>query len=72
MESGEHNCNGKVIREKPLSEVLNAMNIAPDFAYTNHKPVQSCLYVHRKLLTAEIYWVNNRNDVQKILKQHSG
>ena len=59
--------NAKVSSDKPLSEVLNAMNIAPDFTYTNHKTIQNfCLYIVT-LTDRDIYWVNNRNEQNRKL-----
>lgn len=54
--------NPRVCTGKALSEVLPALHIAPDFAYTKPQEVKKLLYVHRKLQDGDIYWVNNRND----------
>lgn len=51
----------KVMTGKALSEVLPALNIAPDFTYSKPQPDTKILYVHRKLPGADIYWINNRN-----------
>ena len=45
---------------KSLSEVLNAMNVAPDFTYNKPQTNTKLLYVHRKLTDRDIYWVNSR------------
>ncbi|GAA4441434.1 glycosyl hydrolase [Pontibacter saemangeumensis] len=54
--------NPRVHTGKALSEVLPALDIAPDFAYTKPQEDTRLLYVHRKLEDGDIYWVNNRND----------
>ncbi|PSR53423.1 glycoside hydrolase [Adhaeribacter arboris] len=54
--------NPKVMTGKELSEVLPALNIAPDFTYTKPQNDTKILYVHRQLPDGEIYWVNNRSD----------
>jgi len=55
--------NANVITGKPLSEILPALNIAPDFIYTKPQASTKLLYVHRKLPQQDFYWVNNRNDL---------
>ena len=54
--------NSKVTEGKSISDVLNAMNIAPDFTYTKPQSNTKLLYVHRKLSDRDIYWVDSRND----------
>ena len=54
--------NAKVTEGKSLSDVLNAMNVAPDFTYSKPQANTKLLYVHRKLSDRDIYWVDNRND----------
>jgi hypothetical protein len=54
--------NTKVTEGKPLNDVLNAMNIAPDFVYTKPQDDTKLLYVHRRLSGGDIYWINNRNN----------
>src|SRR6476660_4899668 len=51
----------KSVSDKPLNEVLNAMNVSPDFTYNKSQPDSKLLFVHRSLPDAEIYWINNRN-----------
>jgi len=46
---------------KSLTEVLKAMNVAPDFAYEKSQDDTRLLFVHRRLADREVYWVNNRN-----------
>src|SRR6185295_10422094 len=53
--------NARVSNGKPLNEVLNAMNIVPDFIYDKSQNDTKLLFVHRALANGEIYWVNNRN-----------
>ena len=54
--------NPKVFTGKPLSDVFNALNIAPDFSYTKPLANIRLFYVHRVLPDGEIYWVNSRNN----------
>ena len=57
-----------VLIDKPLKEVLTALNIVPDFAYTKPATDTRLLYVHRKLADGDLYWVNNRNDKNEALE----
>ena len=54
--------NTKVTEGKPLSEVLNAINVGADFTYTKPHADTKLLYVHRKTSERDIYWVNSRNN----------
>ena len=54
--------NSKVFTNKPLNEVLAALNITPDFTYNKSQENTKLLYVHRKLSDGDLYWVNNRNN----------
>ena len=59
--------NTKVTEGKSLSDVLNAMNVSPDFTYTKPQSSTKLLYVHRKTNDRDIYWVNSRtSDVQDL------
>ena len=53
--------NAKVSSGTSLTEVLNAMNIIPDFSYNKPRDDTKLLFVHRTLADREVYWVNNRN-----------
>jgi len=53
---------GKVYTDQTIAEVLNTLQIEPDFKYTKPRDNTKILYVHRKLADSEIYWVNNRNN----------
>lgn len=59
--------NTKVTSDIPLGEVLNSMNIVPDFTYNKPQKDTKLMYVHRKLVNGEIYWVNNRNNRKETL-----
>ena len=52
--------NARVSSDKPLNEVLNAMNVIADFTYNKPQPDTKLLFVHRTLADREIYWINNR------------
>lgn len=45
-----------------INQVLSSLNIQPDFEYTETQDSTELLYVHRKLESSDIYWVNNRNN----------
>ncbi|MEN9908627.1 MAG: hypothetical protein RLZZ540_1776 [Bacteroidota bacterium] len=53
---------GKVYTGQSIQEILNKMNIAPDFEYTKPQADTQLRYVHRTLPEQEIYWINNRNN----------
>lgn len=53
---------GKVYTGLPISEVLNALSIKPDFTYSKPRADTRLLFVHRKLGKTDFYWVNNRNN----------
>ncbi|MEO8415555.1 MAG: glycosyl hydrolase [Ginsengibacter sp.] len=57
--SGSHT---RVTEGKSLTDVLNAMNISPDFTYSKPHSNTKFLYVHRRTSDRDIYWVNNRTD----------
>ncbi len=52
--------NTKVTAGKSISDVLNSMNVIPDFEYNKPQKNTKLLYVHRKTNDRDIYWVNNR------------
>jgi len=59
--------NTMVSSGSPLTEVLNAMNVAPDFSYNKSQTDTRLLFVHRRLNDREVYWVNNRNNRNETL-----
>jgi hypothetical protein len=61
-EKGENTVGkGKVYGGQTIQEVLTALNVAPDFAYTKPKEDTKVMYVHRQWGNVDFYWVNNRN-----------
>jgi hypothetical protein len=61
--TGEHAYGkGKVYAGQTLAEALLALEIKPDFEYTKPHNDTNLLFVHRKLPTGEVYWVDNRNN----------
>ena len=59
--------NPKVIMNKSIAEVLAELKVSPDFTYNKPATNTKFLYVHRKLGTGDIYWVNNRsNNVEEV------
>jgi hypothetical protein len=53
---------GKVYAGQTLPEALAALQVKPDFDYTRPHNDTNVLFVHRKLPTGEVYWVDNRNN----------
>jgi hypothetical protein len=54
--------NGRVYAGQTVAEVLNELEIEPDFSYTKPDSETEILYVHRSLNDGEIYWLNNRSN----------
>jgi hypothetical protein len=59
---GEGSLKGKVYGDKNLADVLDAMNVPPDFTYTKPQPDTELLFVHRNSPEGDIYFVDNRHD----------
>lgn len=59
---------GKVYTGKTIQQVLNDLNIQPDFTYNKSQANSKLLYVHRKLNSGDIYWVNNRNNQNETIE----
>src|SRR5579884_2485705 len=53
---------GHVYGDKSLSDVLESMQLSPDFTYTKSQPDTELLFVHRKLADGDLYFVDNRHD----------
>jgi hypothetical protein len=63
VDSGETRIGmGKVYTSQKISDVLDELNIEPDFSYTKPQTDSRLLFVHRKLGKTDFYWVNNRNN----------
>jgi hypothetical protein len=58
---------GKVYGDKSLGDVLTAIHVAPDFAYTKPEHDTNLLFVHRKVADGDLYFVDNRNDWDEVL-----
>jgi hypothetical protein len=54
--------NTKVTEGRSIGDVLNAMNVSADFTYTKPNSDTKLLYVHRKTIDWDIYWVSSRNN----------
>ncbi len=59
---------GKVVWGRPLDEVLAAINLPPDFAFTGgvsglptEYPGNGIEYIHRRIDDAEVYFISNQN-----------
>jgi hypothetical protein len=53
---------GTVYAGQSLTDVFNALKVAPDFDYTKPESDTRLLFVHRKLADDDLYFVDNRND----------
>jgi hypothetical protein len=53
---------GMVYGGPVLAETEAALKTPPDFEYTKPEPDTALLFVHRSLPSAEIYWVDHRNN----------
>jgi hypothetical protein len=53
---------GTVYAGQSLTDVFNALKVAPDFDYAKPESDTCLLFVHRKLADGELYFVDNRSD----------
>ena len=61
--TGEHRYGkGKVYAGPMSAEVMRAIQVVPDFEYTKPQSDTEVLFVHRKLIDADLYYVDNRQD----------
>jgi hypothetical protein len=61
--SGVHTVGkGKVYAGQNAEAALKAMNVAPDFDHTKPENDTRIEFVHRRLPSADIYFLDNRND----------
>jgi len=61
--SGIHHVGkGTVYAGQKLDEVFTALHVEKDFDYTKPQADSRLLFVHRKLDTGDLYFVDNRND----------
>jgi len=58
---------GTVYAGQSLTDVFNALKVAPDFDYTKPESDTRLLFVHRKLSDGDLYFVDNRNDRDEIV-----
>ena len=67
--SGEHTVGkGTVYAGESLADVFAAMHVAPDFEYTKPESDTRLEFVHRKLTSADLYFVDNRNNHDETLE----
>ena len=59
---------GSVYTGYSIEEVLDMLNVGPDFSYEKPSEDTELLYVHRKTGDVDFYWVNNRNNRIENLK----
>jgi len=50
---------GRVFRTQPLRTVLDKLGVSPDFQFAGRNPDRDIRYLHRRLGTADIYFVTN-------------
>jgi len=61
--SGEHKVgNGTVYAGQSLADVFAALHVAPDFDFTKPETDTRLEFVHRKLPSSDLYFVDNRSD----------
>jgi hypothetical protein len=61
--SGTHKVgNGTVYAGQDLGQVFKQLNVAPDFDYTKPESDTRLEFLHRKLASADLYFVDNRGD----------
>lgn len=53
---------GNLFGGKTIREVLDTLKITQDFEYDKTQTGTKLLYVHRKLPSMDIFWINNRNN----------
>ncbi len=56
---------GKVYRDRKLADVLHLIGLSPDFDYMSPQRDTKLLFLHRRLVEGDLYWVNNRNSRAK-------
>jgi len=59
---------GRVVWGKPLREVLLADNVTPDFTYTGAGANPEIDYIHRRIGSADVYFVSNQCDRQEEIR----
>jgi hypothetical protein len=57
-----HVGSGTVYAGASLADVVSALQVAPDFDYTKRDSDTRLLFVHRKLVDGDLYFVDSRND----------
>jgi hypothetical protein len=65
---GQPHSKGKVFGSDPLPSVLQSLGIAPDFEYTKPETDTELLFVHRKFINADFYFIDNRRDRKENLE----
>jgi hypothetical protein len=53
---------GRVFAGMSLSEAIAAMKLPKDFDYSKSEADTDILFVHRKLMDGDLYYIDNRND----------
>lgn len=53
---------GRIVWGKPLTEVLTAMGVPPDFEYAADREDARLSWIHRRVGAAEVYFVSNQTE----------
>jgi (4-O-methyl)-D-glucuronate---lignin esterase len=59
---------GKVYASQTIAQALEALRVAPDFAYTKPRQDTNLNFVHRRLVDGDVYWVSNTNNRPELLE----
>jgi hypothetical protein len=54
--------SGRVVESEDLEAALSQLGVAPDFTYEKQQSDSEILFVHRRLESGDLYFVNNRRD----------
>jgi hypothetical protein len=66
--TGEHSYgNGKVYAGPVSADVMRVVQVLPDFEYTKPQTDTEVLFVHRQLVDGDLYYVDNRQDLNEDL-----
>ena len=62
-----HVGKGTVYAGENLTDVFQALGVAPDFDYSKPDKDTRILFAHRKLANGDIYFIDNRNDADEVV-----
>lgn len=68
-DSGVHTIGkGKVFAGETVQKALTALGVSPDFSFTSRNNTADIQFVHRKLATGDIYFLDNRTDQTQVIE----